>query len=685
MPWNIQETDGKHCVYKEGEVESLHCYDNKQEAEDYMAALYANENKAISNRRFADALKIGSRNNANDQGRMQQIHDLAVENGATCPEMPEITTMPMMSLENVGTTYYGDAVKALGDGKIGGYLVRYGSSKDLDLTEQYFDRSTNYGSIEIIPVFYQHGLDAIIGKRQIGKGQYKSDDVGLWIEAQLNMRDEYEKAIYGLVEAGKLGWSSGTASHLMEFEQKDGAEWIKTWIIVEASLTPAPAEPRNSAIPIKSLNVTALELPKGAPEAEQFAAGDGNSNAIQQKSTTLENSEVLKMEITEEKLAEMIKSAVTAVMPPVGPDNDGGFKAKGDVKVTHDEADNPFLSLAAQCSAVKSFEISHENMAPRLKALTIKATGASEGQASEGGFLLEPILDAEVLKPMHETGPFSAGATRLPVSGNSNYGWINGVDETDRATGSRWGGIRGYRLAEGNAPTGSRPKFRRINWELKKYAVLCYATDELLADAAQFSAIVRIGAAEELNFMLNDDIVNGLGNTGPLGILASGALVSVGKETGQAAATIVYENLVKMWARLHSRSKANSAWFINTDTNPQLDTLMETGGTSVLMPRFIGYDAQGTIRIKGRPVIETEFNATLGTQGDIILADLSQYLTWEKGGVQAASSIHVQFLTDEEVFRFIYRCDGQPAIASPLTPYKGTATLSPFVALDTRA
>jgi HK97 family phage major capsid protein len=85
----------------------------------------------------------------------------------------------------------------------------------------------------------------------------------------------------------------------------------------------------------------------------------------------------------------------------------------------------------------------------------------------------------------------------------------------------------------------------------------------------------------------------------------------------------------------------------------------------------------------GRPVVETEFNPTLGDAGDILLADMSQYVMIDKD-VQAASSIHVQFLTDQVAFRFVYRCDGQPKMAAPLTPYKGTGTLSPFVAIEAR-
>jgi HK97 family phage major capsid protein len=87
----------------------------------------------------------------------------------------------------------------------------------------------------------------------------------------------------------------------------------------------------------------------------------------------------------------------------------------------------------------------------------------------------------------------------------------------------------------------------------------------------------------------------------------------------------------------------------------------------------------------GRPVIPVEYCATLGTVGDIILADFNEYLLARKGGLQTASSIHFRFDYDETVFRFVLRLDGQPAWNAPLTPFKGSNTLSPFVALATRA
>jgi HK97 family phage major capsid protein len=167
--------------------------------------------------------------------------------------------------------------------------------------------------------------------------------------------------------------------------------------------------------------------------------------------------------------------------------------------------------------------------------------------------------------------------------------------------------------------------------------------------------------------------------------LNSGALVTVDAEAGQLADTVVTENIFNMWARMHPRSKGNSVWYINTDVTPQLYALQLSVGTGG-MPMYM---APGSLpnspagALLGRPVVETEFNSTLGDAGDIVLADMSQYALIDKD-VQAASSIHVQFLTDQVAFRFVYRVDGQPKMAAPLTPYKGGGTLSPFVTLEAR-
>ena len=88
--------------------------------------------------------------------------------------------------------------------------------------------------------------------------------------------------------------------------------------------------------------------------------------------------------------------------------------------------------------------------------------------------------------------------------------------------------------------------------------------------------------------------------------------------------------------------------------------------------------------IYGRPVVVVEQCATVGTPGDIILADYSQYVMADKGDMQSAISMHVRFLTDEATYRWIYRCDSSPTWHTPLVPFQGTNSMSPFIALATR-
>jgi len=151
---------------------------------------------------------------------------------------------------------FGGEVKALGDGRVGGYLVRFGDAKKTDLTGDFFSNLTDFATQFPAKslVYYNHALDADLKSRVLGQGDMKIDDVGVWIEAQLEMRDAYEKAVYGFAEKGKLGWSSGTASHLVERKQHGDVWEITRWPLgLDASLTPTPAEKRTRAVTLKSL------------------------------------------------------------------------------------------------------------------------------------------------------------------------------------------------------------------------------------------------------------------------------------------------------------------------------------------------------------------------------------------------------------------------------------------------
>ena len=153
-------------------------------------------------------------------------------------------------------TSFVDGIKSDRLGHVKGYLVRFGDSKATDLEGDYFTKATDYGfpleEGKRVPlnVYYHHGMDSQVGKKSIGSGYIKMDAEGLWYEAQLDMADEYGKMIAKLCKQGKMGFSSGAAAHMVERKSMGGASEIIRWPIAEASITPTPAEFRNS---VKSL------------------------------------------------------------------------------------------------------------------------------------------------------------------------------------------------------------------------------------------------------------------------------------------------------------------------------------------------------------------------------------------------------------------------------------------------
>lgn len=327
---------------------------------------------------------------------------------------------------------------------------------------------------------------------------------------------------------------------------------------------------------------------------------------------------------------------------------------------------------------------------PRLShinTLSAAATGGSANVGSEGGFLIQKDFAPDLMKEGFVTGELSRRCSPHEVSAQSDGLEVPYIDETSRATGSRWGGVRIYRRAEAETVTASKPKLGKWRCDLEDLMGIAYLTDRLSQDGPAMEGVFREAFREEFGFVIDDEIYRGNGTGQCLGVLNAGALVTVTKETGQLADTIVAENIIKIWARVLPRSKARGAWFINTECTTELQKMQIGTGTSgqlvYMPPGGLSQAPHGTIY--GRPVIEIEQASALGDAGDIAYLDLTQYKLISKGGVQEAESIHVRFLQAEKALRWISRVNGAPKLQSALTPYKGASTLSPFVTLGARA
>ena len=321
-----------------------------------------------------------------------------------------------------------------------------------------------------------------------------------------------------------------------------------------------------------------------------------------------------------------------------------------------------------------------------IKSFKAAPTGLGESIPQAGGLLVGTQRQDSLLSRVYDIGFMLSRVAMDPIGPNSNSMTYFAEDESSRATGSRRGGVRFYWGAENSAITASAPEFRQMDLKLKKANAAVYVTEEQLQDTTTLESYVMRILPEEIRWGVEDSIFNGTGTGQPLGIEESGAVISQAKETGQAADTVVYENIIKMWSRLWAPSQVNSIWLHSQDVLPQLMTMtldVGTGGIPVYTPPG-GASAAPFGTIFGRPAFVHESCDNLGDVGDIQLIDPTQYQMIEKGGIQSASSIHVRFLEGETVFKFTYRIDGQPMWNVPLTPANGGATVSPFINLAVR-
>lgn len=338
-----------------------------------------------------------------------------------------------------------------------------------------------------------------------------------------------------------------------------------------------------------------------------------------------------------------------------------------------------FYAFLQDIYAAKSGRVSSE-AAERWKAYNTY----SEKVPSEGGFLVPEEFRSTILRLAMEGAVVRPRATIIPM-GSPRVN-IPCIDETSRVS-SVFGGVVVYRTEEGAELTESSASFASVKLDVTKQTALSHVPNELIRDWGAFGAFMDATLPAAMAFSEDIDYISGNGVGGPLGGLnaANTALIAVSGESAQAVSTIVWENVIKMYARMLPSSLGTAVWIASPDTFAELATMaltVGTGGSAVWLT-----DGRGApvLTLLGRPVIMSEkAPAALGTQGDLSFVDWGMYLVGDYQMMTIDSSPHVKFTSDKTTFRAIARNDGQPWLKSPLTPHNNSATLSPFVTLATR-
>jgi HK97 family phage major capsid protein len=315
---------------------------------------------------------------------------------------------------------------------------------------------------------------------------------------------------------------------------------------------------------------------------------------------------------------------------------------------------------------------------PRI--MNAPSTYGQEGNDADGGFAVPPDFRTEIMK-------FIQGEDSLLSRTDQQVSQSNSLSLPLDST-TPWqtsGGVIGGWFGEGQALTASKPSLGQLETKLNKLGALVPLTEELMQDVPAMTRWLNTKVPEKFNSLLNTAIVAGTGVGQPQGLLNAACKVTQAAVSGQGASTVVFKNITQMWGRFYAALRPRAVWLINQDVEQQLQTMVVPGGT----PAYPAYLPPGGLSDKpyatlmGRPVLPFEACSALGTEGDIILTDLSQYLSVLKaGGMRSDVSIHLYFDSDHTAFRFVLRAGGQSYWPAAVTRQNGSNTLSPIVTLN---
>lgn len=590
-----------------------------------------------------DEIKVGKRHSDGDQKLIDNIVESAINLGATHPRIAAVVEAASTWDPEKALIGFGTEVKALGDGKVGGYLVRFSTDADPDLTGDYFTADTDFGDHGDTPVLYHHGLDKQIKGRVLGKGTLKKDAIGVWVEAQLAMRDEYEKAVYEMAEAGKLGWSSGTAPHRVERVHEGKAARITSWPLgLDASLTPTPAEPRNAAISLKAYIAELEQAVQPAPDGAQAEAVDAPSTPEPTEITTMSENTAPVVDMAQimgklEALEAQMKAAPVVKTSGIADMTEAG-KAPAQIAPALDVAEeqlyelkrylNTELSQDSRNSWKAHTEASRKNAAnyAHQKAydtwvrdpfntdkhtamrMAQKAT-ILEGTASLGGNLVPVLYDNRLVGNLKEASILrQAGAFQFPVTGTNSLKVATITRSSSAAL-----------VGELAVPTQQEPTFGVVSFDAYAYKALYIASRESLIDSRfDLNAILMENLEWQFIQSENAQLGTGTGSSQPQG-LAYGA--TTGVSAGSILSLLTGDHVIDTFHALPYQYRPNGVWFAHDQVIKAVRKLKDQSGGAASTGNYLwqpGLNGEPD-RLMGRPIYPLNTMASSGSASNVLV------------------------------------------------------------------
>lgn len=290
----------------------------------------------------------------------------------------------------------------------------------------------------------------------------------------------------------------------------------------------------------------------------------------------------------------------------------------------------------------------------------------------DGGALVLPEFSSEIMAMLYggdtnESMSLWDRTQQYTVRGNSmTFPKLRDNDERD---GRRHGGVLAAFEEECKEGESSVPKFDSFEVKLNKLFLFICFTEEMVEDSSYpIEQFLRQVARAEIQYVLDRSLVCGKGVGTPQGFLESGAKVVVEPEEGQTPDSLLFENIVNMFACKADQNLDGWFWLMCPDTYAKLLCLSKAvgsaGGQLVFLPGG-NLSGQPFGTLLGMPILINKFAPPMGCEGDIALVNLSKYVTVSKGTINEFASPHVHFYSGKNCLRFSMRTGGGPCENKP--------------------
>lgn len=627
-----------------------------------------------------DNVKSGRRHSGADQKAINDIVEAAIFLGADHPRIaPGAPVEHEWKPDEKSLLAWGDEVKALGEGRIRGYLVRFGNEDEPDLSgaRDWFHAKTYFGarSGDGVDTTLNHGIPLMsdgdpeavkvferAAARLLPPVKTSRDDIGLIAETVLNMADEYDAMIYGLAKAGKLRWSSGAVGHLVKrTPMANGTHRVDQWIIGEAGLTPTPAEPRiGNVVPFKTWADAFARVeqpaPNGAETQPAKPSPEPQTKAIQTGNTKMGDEQTQAPAVMPAEYAAKLDALMASVGAITGSLSTLNATVDAMKKAPIESAPGIAGIIASgQAPAVKTIhETMHDEQLAALKGLAERTIGKDAWKAHNTklatvqhdverawvALVHDPVNPykrheyEQAIKATMVTTAGSLGGNLVPNRyGNQVVGALmeNSILRMAGATIMTVEGTQSFNVPtvtrSGSAPlttenaanTQSEPTFGNVEFKPYAYRAEYRATREQLGDTRiPMESLLMVNAGWQLTQSENNHMGAGTGASQPQGINQATTAVSA----GSVASLLTYDHLIDLQHSVPYQYRPQSAWFMSDGIAKQIRKLTDKSGGAASTGRSLWESslvAGQPDRLLGAPVYTLNSMASSGSASNAIV------------------------------------------------------------------